>query len=132
MKQFRFLLLAALSVLVLSGCNKSNDNIDIITGKWDCEKLILDGDDMLLSTAGMSLQVTFKKDGSWTAVTTGMEDFDIPFLGGTFTISDTKLVLKQDGVVYTWDIISLTGKRGEFYWPDQDFVDNEVKLVFIK
>lgn len=134
MKQLRFLLLAMLSVLVLSGCTKSNGNLDIITGKWDCEKLIFDDDDeMLLSVAGVSLKVTFNKNGSWTAVTTGMEDFDIPFLGGTFTISEKNMVLKQDGLVYTWDIVSLTNSRAEFYWPDQDFYpDNELKLVFLK
>lgn len=132
MKQLRILLLAALSVLALSGCSKSNGNLDILVGKWDCEKLILDGDDMLLTTAGMTLKVTFNKGGSWTAVTTGMEDFDIPFLGGTFSITDKNLVLKQEGVEYVWNIISLTKSRAEFYWPDQEYVDNELKLVFVR
>ena len=105
--------------------------MDRIVGTWDCESLILDGDEVKLATVQMSLRVNFTKAGTWTAVATGMDN--IPFLGGTYTISDTKIVLKQDGVQYSWDIRSITGSRAEFLWPDQEYLDNdEVILVFVK
>ncbi len=137
MKKLYVLLLAMLP-LFMAGCGGGKTASDKIVGTWDCVSLILDGEESAMDLVGISLTITFKADKTWNGAVEGVDAnlIPIPTSGGTYTISDTNILLIHSSGEYSWDIRSLTDNRAEFLWPDHKqytgFDNDEVILVFAK
>lgn len=118
MKKYLLLLIAALG-LILSSCTKNNESdealVEQIIGTWNWTTVKIDGDEIPVSSQGLSVRVIFSSSGTWRGNATGI---DADFGSGTYTITNTTLRLVENGTTYKWQIKSLTENKAVFYWDE--------------
>lgn len=104
-----FLLIA--SFLIITSCGKEPGSVEeALLGTWDLKTLAVGNDVTNLSQEGMSFEITFKSDKTWTAISSNI---DLGLNSGNYRIEDKSLYIisaEENGKSVTWEMKKLTSK----------------------